>query len=187
MNKEKAFKNLKDVAKILDGHDIHYWAEAGTCLGIHRENDFIDHDMDIDIGILYEDCRNLDDLLALFGSFLANGFRIYHTFGTLNDGYEIALWRDGIKLDIFWFYKNGEKREHCAWLNGGRNGLSDKLVYQYDAYLVESHKIVDFKGTKIRIPKHTEKYLETKYGKDWQVPNKNWNWATSPKNRVVNN
>ena len=59
MNKEKAFENLKDVSKILKGHDIKYWLEAGTCLGAYREKDFIAHDTDIDIGINADDCNNV--------------------------------------------------------------------------------------------------------------------------------
>lgn len=201
MNNKNAFENLKEIDKILKGHDINYWLEAGTCLGAVREGDFIGHDQDIDIGILAEDCADLDLQISLFGSFLLNGFRLHHTFGELKKGYEVALWKRGIKIDIFWFYLKGDKRWHAAWLNGGRDGDINmiKLVFDRNLFegigtkkmkdnklqIIKSLPEIDFKGKKFPIPNPVENYLIARYGETWQVPDKNWDWSTSPK--CINN
>ena len=193
MDKKKAFICLKKAAQILDAHDIHYWLEAGTCLGAIRNKGFIDHDEDIDLGIFAEDCNTLDDILALYGSFLSNGFSIYHTFGKLDKGFEVAFMLDGVKIDIFWFYKKDDKRWHGAWKNGGRNGDSDliKLVFDADLFtkndyagnIKTENKLdrIDFLGLNLPVPSNTDKYLLARYGKDWMIKDKRWCWATSPK------
>lgn len=201
MNNENAFKNLLEMKEILEAHDINYWLEAGTCLGAVRDSDFIGHDQDIDIGILAEDCYDVAEVVSLFGSLLSKGFRIHHTFGEITKGYEIAVWKRGIKLDIFWFYLKGDKRWHAAWLNGGRNGESDMIKLVFDANLFQGIKArkmkenklqfvtslpeVEFHGVKFPVPNPVEDYLVARYGDTWQVPDKNWDWAKSPK--CINN
>ena len=188
MNKLKALEITKEVSAILYALDIDHWVDAGTCLGFYREGDFIEHDNDVDFGILAEDCKDVGDLLSLFGAFLERGFRIYHTFGTIDKGFEIALWKDGIKVDLFWYYLVGDKRWHGAWRNGGRNGDDDliKLVFDRKFFDIEDRR----EATKVlnhhfQLPLFTEEYLIARYGEDWRVPDKRWDWATSPK--CINN
>src|SRR3989339_381415 len=140
MDKQKALQNLIDLKKIFFVLNIPFWLEAGTCLGAIREKGFIGHDEDIDVGIYSESISETVELTSLFFHLIESGFRLYHTFGTLDNGFEVAVWRDGIKIDIFWFYPDKDKRIHSAWLNGGRNGLSDQLIYEYPAEIIEHLK-----------------------------------------------
>lgn len=184
MDKEKALKNLVDAVEVLNFMKLPFWLDAGTCLGAIREKGFIEHDQDIDLGILAESVTTPERLCVLFLHLLKRGFRIYHTFGTLEQGFEVALWRDGIKLDIFWFYRQGDDRVHSAWMNGGRNGETDRIDYKYKAVMVEKKRQIDFLGHTMPVPYYAEEYLITKYGPDWRIPVKNWNWAEGPRNRV---
>ena len=56
IDKKLATENLLLLKDILDRNNISYVLIAGTLLGIVRENDFIDHDEDIDI-VLPEEYR----------------------------------------------------------------------------------------------------------------------------------
>ena len=48
---QKFRKTLEDMKSILDKNKIHFFLAFGTALGAHRENKFIEHDEDIDIGV----------------------------------------------------------------------------------------------------------------------------------------
>lgn len=45
----------------------------------------------------------------------------------------------------------------------------------FPEYYVKELKEIDFHGIKVKIPMEAEKYLEWMYGKDWKIPNKNYN------------
>lgn len=184
MEENKVLDNLKDLSEVLEELELDWWCEAGTCLGIYRNNRFIPWDKDVDVGILSEEIDTTEKLLKLFKVALKNGFRIYHTFGTLDNGFELCLIKRGIKNDLFWFYKDGKKRWHSAWKHGGKVIERDQIVYEYPAKIIENRKKRDFKGVEIYLPKDTETYLETKYGKNWREPTRKWNWADSPRNKV---
>lgn len=47
--------NLVKTIKIFEKHNIEYWAIAGTLLGSVRESKIIEHDDDIDLGLIKED------------------------------------------------------------------------------------------------------------------------------------
>ena len=40
----------------------------------------------------------------------------------------------------------------------------------------------EFLRMKVRVPCETESYVMANYGKNWQVPIKEWNWKESPPN-----
>lgn len=181
MDKEIALENLKLAVEALKSLNIKYWLEAGTCLGAWREHDFIDHDLDIDLGIVAEDCDTIIKVDDLKFEMLKRGFTIHHTFGEIDLGMEIAFKRKGVKLDVFWFYLKDDKRWHAAWKNGGRNGIEDLIKLVFPARLFENLGDVRFLGNTFKVPNPTVEYLEARYGLEWMIPNKNWNWATDPK------
>lgn len=176
MNKDQALQNLVDFRDVLDRFNCHYWLEAGTCLGCIRERDFIDHDEDIDFGILEEhfDWELVNSLIK------DKGFSLLHIFGNRNCGLELAFERHGIKVDLFLFYKKGDKRWHGAWHNGGKS-LNDLIKLVFEASLVERTILWKFKGENFYIPADYEDYLVARYGNEWRTPNKQWNWASDPK------
>jgi phosphorylcholine metabolism protein LicD len=61
-------KYLYELIEILTQCKIRYFLTSGTLLGLVREGDFIQGDMDIDLGIFFTDltpiaCQNLKKLL----------------------------------------------------------------------------------------------------------------------------
>ena len=57
---------LKKTIPIFDKHNINYWAIGGTLLGSIREGGIIEHDDDIDIGILKKDYQRINDIKGDF-------------------------------------------------------------------------------------------------------------------------
>lgn len=56
-------KALKEVIRILEKHQIPYWADCGSALGAYRHGGVIPWDCDIDLAILIEDHQNVVNAL----------------------------------------------------------------------------------------------------------------------------
>lgn len=184
MNHDIAIFNLASIQNVLVAHKARYWLEAGTCLGIIREGGFIGHDHDTDIGILEEDFE-----WSIVTELCQRGFEVKHVFGLRHRGLEIAFVRDGVKTDLFLFYRKGEARWHAAYRNGCKDMERDLIKLVFDAHLVENTRLKTFSALGDRgafpVPgkdeADTELYLVARYGPHWRTPDENWDWATSPK------
>lgn len=178
INKESALKNIIEARDILNNLKMDYWLTDGTLLGSYRNNDFIDHDEDLDFGAFID---NYNDKLIL--DFVDNGWKLVNVFGKRDCGLEISFKKRGIKLDFFFFYKEGDKYWHGAWRKFKKDGkkLRNLIKYYYDDFKLTE---VDFKNEKFNIPQNTEKYISTKYGPDWKTPVKKWDWEFGPSNAV---
>jgi len=62
VNKEELKKELLETIDILEKNSITYWLDFGTLLGAYREGKIIEHDYDIDIGILHKDLEKVKKL-----------------------------------------------------------------------------------------------------------------------------
>lgn len=172
MDKNRAKENIQDISNVLENLKIKWWLEAGTCLGAVRENGFIDHDTDTDIGIIID---NSADVWYIARDLIKKGFSLIHDFGTIENGYEFSFRRWGIKTDFFLFYEDKNILWHSAWKNG------KQLFFEFNKKIFSNLKEVKFLGIKAFIPNPPEEYLVARYGKEWKIPNKNWNWSIDPK------
>jgi fukutin len=164
LNKDVTRRNLAIVARALNTAGIKWWLEAGTCLGFAREQDFIDHDKDIDIGIWPgEDPHKVVE--AIEGTELSK----IHIFGTPERGYEVSFKNEGVKVDVFFFYED-DYLWHAAWKHG------EMIRLQFTKFGLREER---FKGIKVFVPDPTELYLEERYG-DWKTIKKDWDWAKDP-------
>ena len=164
MDQGKALKNLVDIQKEFNSGFLAY----GSALGAVREQDIIAHDLDTDFGVFDEDFN-----FAHITNLVRNGFVISSVFGMRHYGLEISLTRDGVKTDIMIIY---DRSWNCLWDNGGKNGLSDAITHRYNSKIfdkIEKVKIKNEEFNSFGIP-----YIEAVYGKDWNIPVKNWNWRT---------
>lgn len=163
-----ATKCLRDAKHVLNKMRMKWWCEAGTCLGVMREKDFVPHDSDIDIGVL--DNKRIGELRQ---NLLDNGFEFVHEFGTPDNGFEFAFRKYGVKIDFFWFYDQDGKMWHSAWLQG------EQLFYDFPPHLFVNLKEVEFQGMNVWVPNPPEEYLTIRYG-DWEEVKKEWDWAHDP-------
>ncbi len=159
---------LLDVTGVLNQLGIDSWMTDGTLLGYVREHDFLPHDHDIDIGLLAEDWNAL-----IIPSILRAGFELIREYGEVDSGLEYTFKRNSVFLDLCFFYKKSDRMLYCCHFK------SIQLEYVFPIFGI---KEIEFHGHHFNIPDKPEQYLSVQYGKNWQTPTTDWNWAFSPKN-----
>lgn len=176
IDKDDALKNLVEAREILEKLGIRYWLTDGTLLGFYRNGDFIDHDEDLDMGA---DIGSYNERMIL--DFTDSGWKIANVYGKRDCGLEISFKKRKIKLDIFFFYTENGKMWHGAWRKHKENGILRRnlIKYSYDAFGL---KKAVFKGEDFQVPEDPERFVVTKYGKNWRTPVKQWDWEFGPSN-----
>ncbi|KAG8455092.1 hypothetical protein GDO86_001349 [Hymenochirus boettgeri] len=150
---------------------INFWLSSGTCLGWYRQCNIIPYSKDVDLGIFAHDYT--PDIVPAFEK---AGLHLKHKFGKVEDSLELSFIEENhVKLDIFFFYEE----EKYMW-NGGTQAKSGKKF----KYLFPKFTLcwTEFEEIKIQVPCETLQYLEANYGKNWDVPVKDWDWKSSPPN-----
>jgi len=153
LNLNVAKNNLIEIKELLDKYDIKFGLIYGTLLGAIRENNFIEHDEDIDLSVLDE---YKEDLLAVLYEIIDKGFKVLRYNGKL-----LSISRDNEYIDFYFFKKNSFSYRKCDV------GLKVKSTY------LENTKAYPFLGKNFQTPIEAEKLLVELYGKNWQVPVKN--------------
>ena len=163
---------LKKVDEIFGNHDIQYWADCGTLLGMIRHQNIIPWDDDGDISIMKHDEYKFLKLKPLFE----------------NAGYEISSWWGGYKIypkngkhmEEFWqgrIYKYkypsvdifimdyNQDKSIVHYHNSNLRKLWPKEYY-FTKYLfpLKKYKFADFS---LWGPAYPEEYLNRVYGNDW--------------------
>lgn len=154
IDRDVAFRNLKEISEILSNKEIHWGPIFGTLLGIVRDNNFIEWDEDIDLYILEENEEVFKDSLW---DLIKSGFDVirYERRGLY------SIKKNGEYIDFYILRKISPTLRHA----GGWEFIFDK-------YLTNTIKY-DFKGIQIDIPKDYDEFLTFHYG-DWRTPVK---WA----------
>jgi len=161
MTLEERHKFLSQVVKILDEAGIEFWLDCGTLLGVIRGDDFIEWDHDIDISTKKEN--------QPYVQLLVNKFRAIGEFGECKRNNQFIssdyVVKDGYKIDIYYWYGVGDY--YICYTNDEYTNIAPKHYFQ-------PLKEIDFKGLKVKIPNNPEKFLEERFGKNWRIPDKNW-------------
>ena len=176
-SKETVARNLLDAGAVLGSAGIPFWLTDGTLLGYFREGDLIEHDLDADLGLLIEDYS--DNIIPAFKS---AGFDLKYVLGEKKQGLELSFIREGVKVDLFFFYREGGRLWHGAWKGLDKGRKRNHIKYYYEPFELRE---VEFLGGRFNIPADTEKYVETKYGPGWREPVMDWDWAMGPANAVA--
>jgi phosphorylcholine metabolism protein LicD len=166
--KELKFKTcLKDMKKILDDNNQEFFLIYGTLLGYYRENAFIKHDEDIDLGILYSKFNpNIKTIILN-----SNKFKFKKSYGKINQNYELTFTHNnGVNIDLFVHYHENKNN----YITSTFGSICDEKPEKYCKY---RHKINGFKKIKFYnidflIPENTLEYLIEHYGDDWDIPKK---------------
>jgi len=145
-------ENLLLFQKIMKNNNIFFSLAYGTLLGAIRENNFIEHDEDIDVAIIKED---EDDFLDTLFELQENGFIVGRYEQSL-----LSVIRKDEYIDIYIFEKT---------LFGNRKFGNEILKEKYLFNTIE----YDFLSSHFNIPKDYIEYLEVHYGENWKVPLKN--------------
>lgn len=153
----KAKENLILFNQIANKQNLHFGLCYGTLLGAIRENDFIEHDEDIDLFVLYEHKEHLFNCIY---DLILEGFQIcrYDRRKEL-----ISFIRHGEYIDIYFFVKIG---------NGLRSTLGDPLPEKYLTELVK----IKFQGEYFWVAKDYSEMLLFLYGPEWKTPIQTFNY-----------
>lgn len=168
------------VCQHLNTFNITYYVDAGTLLGIYRDNALIPWDDDLDLAIssshLKLTIESIEDLFPqleeLTGkSWLLTQHIAAQDFGAVKKGDIRALKlhpKDNDStlpmMDFFVKYIEGEWMDYTLSSRGFR--MPSEHILQLDT--------VTFAGQTINVPSKIELYLERHYG-EWRTPKKNWN------------
>lgn len=175
INTANGIQNLIDLDRVFRKNGVEYWISCGTLLGFHREGSFISHDTDIDI------CVNIEYLSEkMLLDIFKTGFDFVKVFGTIEDGLEIAIRKNGIKVDLFFFYKK-EK----YWYHSVYSDFTAHDCLKHD-YIFSPFELVEkeYLGHKFFVPSNTDAYLSEQYGKNFWKKSEEWKYYSSPKNIV---
>lgn len=157
INQEIAKENLQLFYSIIEKTDIKYGLIYGTLLGAIRENNFIEHDEDIDIFILGEYEEDFQKLLKQFRNLGLELVRYNYDL--------LSLMRKGEYIDVYFFYPKRIFGFIKVRIHDNRNIILAKYL--------ENPNRINFLGMNIPIPSEPEKLLKKTYGSNWRIPIKN--------------
>jgi phosphorylcholine metabolism protein LicD len=176
MNKDDVFREVVDNLDDLLGPRS-WWCDAGTCLAIVRNGDFIAETDDVDIGI-YSEFVNCWDLLIQ--TFKKIGFTLSKI--RTHDKLMMTIGFTGPeKLDLFFYHEKRGYRWHtiCGW----QDERKKRKVFKPEKFtedLFMTLKEVQFKDRTVFLPNPPEVYLFERYGPDWRTPNPDYKfWRDS--------
>ena len=174
-------ENFEEILNIvysseLKKYDI--WLDFGTLLGYYRERDFINHDLDMDFGIIIP---NYADFLVVEKELLDKGFQRKKEFYFDKNLVELSYNYKGLNVD-FILYKKDSNKISSDTIFYMTNALGNPTRYEVYHYELPFNGVEEcnFKNTIVKIPGNVEEYLSNLYGEDFRVPNTNYNWKENP-------
>jgi hypothetical protein len=154
-----ASKALSDLAVIFNEIDLKFFLVSGTLLGYEREGKFLDHDKDIDIGVVGWE-KQYDICLALQKS---NKFTISAHFLKGQSSHYIPIQHNptGSWIDIFIYFDQGDK-----WVTGVDFFFGYRQTFAFTPFEL---KPINFLGVDMYVPGNTDLNLTENFG-NWRVP-----------------
>jgi len=178
--KRNSFEILVSAKRALDSSKVKFWIDFGTLLGIYREGDVIENDLDMDLGMyLSEYTEKVDN------AFYKEGFKLYRKI-VIDEGkygLEVSFIKKGIKIDLFCYSKfNSHLFKVHSFSNFPGLGLTKSIKEKGELRVIEqcmplkNFKVISFKDEEFLIPSNTEEYLSYHYGKDFMTPRR-WDYT----------
>lgn len=177
--KKKGLAILNEFDHVLTANHIPYSLVFGTLLGAVREKGFIKHDLDIDVGIWYDsDDKKIEKIL------IDSGFELIRRSETDDGkfGKEDTYMKDGIQIDIFYFYPYLEDKDFNAYTTvfvpfTGYPSIKESIeakggVMPIQLILPFSREVVRVPFESLYLPtiKNSIDFVEARYGKNWRIP-----------------
>lgn len=181
---------LYHVDDILTKAGIPYWLNYGTLLGAYRDNDFIPHDYDLDIGLMMQYHQHVKSLL------LSNGFiQVFEAhMGCSWDNPEIVEYRfkySDVCIDFNFYIKQDNKVTTYDFVpikdinyTPNPNKRLPILVEGVTSPLM-GLTTISFKDRLFSVPANTEEYIVANYGPSWRTPVKDWDYHDYAENIKV--
>ncbi|MCF7793941.1 MAG: LicD family protein [Candidatus Cloacimonetes bacterium] len=179
-----ANKMLQKITEVMEEHEIPYILEAGTLLGIVRENRLLPWDDDVDITIRRHDS---DKFLRNLDAFRKLGYKVrvkryqrnlkYFKKGELRmikiKHFSLPFFQSDVCVDVFVKKLIGAE---YYWTVGVHKPVLKSVPRRFYDELGK----LDYNGKKYSIPEDYKGYLTEHYG-NWQTPVKEWNFKFDDK------
>lgn len=176
-----AARSLEDFAELMREKGYTWYVISGTFLGLIRDQGFIPHDYDIDVGINAEglDFERLCDTVRQSRQFelvKIEKASVLTVSEAGERGIEYvptiikAVHQNSIMMDIFVHYKKGDIRWH-----GTEKHCWSNLEYSLSDY--------ELAGISVKGPTDADTYLRENYG-DWRTPRADFNSSVDTPNLV---
>jgi len=176
-----ANKMLHEVTEILEQENIHYVLEAGTLLGIVRENRLLPWDHDLDVTIPSDYCHHL---LKIRWKFWRKGYRtrirkFARDIGPFKKGMprilkiqttKFLFIKDTSLMDIFIKYP---VKDEYQWIVS----VKKPVLKGTPKHFYDKRTQITYREKKYFVPLDYKGYLTYHYG-NWKVPVKEWNFRT---------
>lgn len=196
-----ATRLLESTTEILGGAGLSFWLDQGTLLGAIRDNALLPWETDIDLSMWEADFHRV---LEYAGAFAEHNIRVEH-HANRKSIYLMLRRRSSIFVDIAGHrqvgdvvYKRFAQAHTSVWkrrakriLDAGPPVLRDAVRSRVRAHSstvidvpIPAHWFADFREHEflavkgLRVPADAEAYLEYKYGPDWRVPRRDWDFYT---------
>jgi hypothetical protein len=180
----KADDALQQFSNLMQKENICWFVIGGTFLGAAREQNFLEHDNDLDIGIYQDevDPKKLYELLLNSADFISVKFVIRRELSNASGRLHfevlpakiIAIHGSGLNFDIF-FHQNIDGQivhgsSHTVWYNS---------IFKLNNYQLGTQKVLG--------PHNADKYLTEHYG-TWKIEQKEYTCEVDTHNvRYANN
>ena len=178
---------LQKFSLVLNEQGILFWLEFGTLLGYYREHDFIKHDYDLDVGAFQSDAEKIKSVLS------ENGFKLVKEFHAKDGGLEECYKYLHTTIDVFYFQtdKSNPSERYCELVKSSVFPIKKRHLNKEIKATVRRRYVPNigfketiFNGCNVHVPKNTEEVLMTYYGKNFMIPDPNFNAADYP-NKVI--
>ena len=166
--REESLKFLSELCLFFNKYNVNIFIEAGTLLGLIRDNDLISWDTDLDLSVSDVDIIKALSLLNNFRSSSVYNIEIGVDEVSLSHqivGYVFIL-NQRIPFDIF------SRKIHADYSVSDSGEFFKVKKKHFDIkcdFLINKYKF--------NIPYHHEEYLATLYGHNWLIPKKNFTYS----------
>jgi len=173
--------------QIMNDNNVIFWLEFGTLLGFYRENDFIKHDFDLDIGVYRDDADKIRKILT------ENGFKLVRDFNAKDGGKEESYKYLHTTIDLFYFRidEQNPSVQYCNMFKSPVFPIKKKHLNKNLNMTVKRKEVPNngfertvFKGCDVYIPKKANEHLTAHYGKNFMIPDPNFSHDNDVDNTV---
>ena len=182
--KKNGMDCLAEIDRGFKAVDCNYWIDFGTLLGFHREGHLLSHDFDIDISIMQDEYTD-----GLKNCLKKRGFQLqkeYYAFDKLVE----QSWRwKGVYVDLFMYQKKEDKIFPYFFYTDKtvQESRVQAGIYRFagldarSVFLPPVKPIAKkFGELSLMVPEDTDTHLKTIYGKNYMIPDKDWQSSKSP-------
>lgn len=168
------YEYIKKMNEVLDTTGIKYFITYGTLLGIIREGKFIEHDDDIDFGVICDENFSWDKIENAMKKI---GMKKKHQFRLEGEVTEQTYVINKLSVDFFLFYPYDGKNQLTYSYFRKANRIYEEGKFEVSKEIVPQitnvRKFENENGI-FSIPENAEEFLEKEYGENWKTPDPNW-------------